>query len=464
MSKPFAPHDYQLRAIQHLCKAEAGRGLFMEPGLGKTSVSLAAFDILRERGLEKVALVVAPRRPCYLVWPKELRKWADFGHLKHVNLHALKTKERIAAVKAGGTDIFIINYDGLAPLLAEAEKLKVWPFDVLIVDESTKLKHTNTQRFKNLKPLLHKFNRRWILTGTPAPKGLDGLFGQVYVADLGERLGKFITHFRREYYHEFRQANYSTWEIRNDSQKRIEKKLEGFALTLLEADHLKRPKASFNDIPVTLHGEGRALYDQLESEFYAGWASGEITAANAAAKATKLRQIVGGNVYGQDAATLQREVYLVNTEKLDALEDLIEELQGSPLLVAVGFLPEVAAIRKRLGYEVPYLGGGVSDKKGEELEAQWNAGEIPVLLAHPQSTSHGLNLQDGPGHTVAWYTLTWSLEDFIQFNRRVDRQGQKLPVTIHRILAENTIDQRVCEILSTHGATQSSLMNALKRK
>jgi SNF2 family DNA or RNA helicase len=456
----FKPKPYQLRSIQHLCEPEAGRGLFLRPGLGKTSSSLLAFDILRENGLEKVALVVAPRRPCYLVWPREIVKWKDTAHLRFVNLHAIPTKKRIDAVKAGNTDVFIINYDSLNKLLEEAAKLPKWPFDVLIVDESTRLKYTNTKRFKDLKPFLPRFNRRWILTGTPSPKGVEGLFGQVYVADLGERLGKFITHFRREYFNEFVHTNYSEWVPRPETLDRVQEKISDLALTILVDENRDAPK--WNDILVELPADAREVYDDLENEFYAGIQSGEITAANAASKAGKLRQIASGRVYGADIKSGDTRVYPTHDAKIEALIDLIDQLQGAPLFIAVGFIHEVEAIRKALKYDVPYLGGGVSDKAADKIEIDWNAGNIPVLLAHPQSVAHGLNLQHGGCH-VCWFTLTWSLEDFIQFNQRIDRQGQKNPVTIHRILAENTIDQRVIEVLEGHNATQNQLMEALSK-
>jgi SNF2 family DNA or RNA helicase len=454
MARQYTPHPYQLRAIQWLCEPVPGRALFLEPGLGKTSITLAALSVLLGRGHAKRALVVAPLRPTYLVWPAEARKWEDFRGLQVRNLHVLKPADRAATV-AGPGQIDLINYDGLrwlVPLLAKGN-----PYDVVVFDESTKLKHTNTERFKTLKPLLPTFARRWLLTGTPAPRGLEDLFGQVYCGDLGERLGKFITHFRRTYFHELPQrGGYSLWTPKPGAQQTIEAKLSDFALTMQAEDYLQMPPLLVNDILVTLPAGARRTYEELERDFFAEVASGKVTAANAAVAAGKLRQIVGGQVY--DAS---RTAHSVHDEKLRALADLIEEQSGSPLLVAVAFQHEVDAICQFLKQDLPYLGGGVSAARATQIADDWNAGKLPVLLAHPTSVAHGLNLQAG-GHAVCWFSLTWNLEEYTQFNARVYRQGQERTVVIHHLLAEDTIDQRVAAVLADKDKRQRSIMEALK--
>lgn len=449
----YNPHPYQLRAIQWLCQPQPGRALFLEPGLGKTSITLAALSVLISRGHAKRALVVAPLRPAYLVWPAELKKWADFRDLTSRNLHALKGSER--ATGYGKAQIDIINYDGLRwllPLIAESN-----PYDVLALDESTKVKHTDTARFKALKPLLPTFARRWLLTGTPAPRGIEDLFGQTYCADLGERLGKFVTHFRRAYFtEEKKRGGYSLWTPKPGAQQLVEKKLADLALTMTAEDYLKMPKLLVNDIAVDLPSNAWHVYKKLEDYFFAEVQGGNVTAANAAAKAMKLRQVVGGAVYDSD-----RNAPQIHTAKLDALADLVEEQSGSPLLVAVAFQHEVGAIREALGRDVPYLGGGVTAKAAEEIARQWNAGELPVLLAHPTSVAHGLNLQAG-GHAVCWFSLTWNLEEYAQFNARIYRQGQTKTVIIHRLIAPRTIDERVASVLDDKSDRQRSIMEALK--
>jgi len=450
----YNPHHYQLRAIQWLCDPVPGRALFLEPGLGKTSITYAALSVLFARGHAKRALVVAPLRPTYLVWPAEAKKWDDFRSLKVRNLHTLKAGERADAVRGPG-QVDVVNYESLkwlAPLLAENN-----PYDVVVFDEATKVKHTDTSRFKLLKPLLPTFARRWLLTGTPAPRGIEDLFGQVYCGDLGQRLGKFVTHFRRQYFIEDRQrGGYSLWFPKPGAQQLVEKKLADFALTMTATDYLKMPGLLVNDIPVQLPASATGVYKDLEDAFLAEVAGGQVTAANAAAKAMKLRQVVGGAVYDGE-----RNVHTIHDAKLNALADLIEEQSGSPLLVAVAVQHEVDAIRKHLKLDVPYLGGGVSDKRAESIAADWNAGKLPILLAHPTSIAHGLNLQAG-GHAVCWFSLTWNLEEYAQFNARVHRQGQTKTVIIHRLIANGTIDERVATVLADKDARQRSIMEALK--
>jgi SNF2 family DNA or RNA helicase len=431
-----------------------GFGLFAHPGLGKTSTTLAAFSVLKENGAAKGMLVVAPLRPTYKVWPAEVGKWNDFRHLSWTILHGPHKEARLHAVNR--CDLYFINYEGLAWLEGQLGKMKDWPFDVLCLDESTKIKNTQTQRFKTCKRLRDRFSRVWALTGTPAPNGIENLFGQVFMLDGGERLGRYVTHFRREYFREERQyGGYSLWFPLADTQQRVQDKIADITLALRAEDYLKMPRRIENRIEVDLPAPARKVYKGVEDEFYAELRSGVVTAANAAAKSMKLRQVTGGGVYGTEGA---QELH---TSKIDALLDLIEEQEGQPLLVAVAFEHEVQRIRTALGYDVPYLGGGISIGKSNQIVDDWNAGKLPVLLAHPTSVAHGLNLQAG-GNAVCWFSLTWNLEEFDQFNARVYRQGQTKPVTFHYIVATDTIDDNVLTALQSKDRTQKALMNALK--
>lgn len=448
----WVPHDYQLRAVKSMVSND-GFGLFAEPGLGKTSTTLAAFSVLRDAGKAKGMLVVAPLRPCYRVWPSEIAKWNDFADMKCVVLHGSK-KDALLDSKA---DVYVVNYEGLQWLGARLAKMPVkdWPFDVLCLDESTKIKNTKTMRFKIVKTLRDKFSRVWELTGTPAPNGLENLFGQVYMLDGGARLGKYVTHFRREYFHEYPQrGGYSVWEPRSDAQARIQSKIADITLALRAEDYLKLPRRIDNRIEVALPAAAQRVYKGIEDEFFAELHSGVVTAANAAAKSMKLRQVTGGGVYGTEG------VGELHDAKVEALIDLIEEQEGQPLLVAVAFQHEVDRIRKALGRDVPYLGGGVSVSQSNRIVDEWNAGKHDVLLAHPTSVAHGLNLQAG-GNAVCWFSLTWNLEEFDQFNARVYRQGQTKPVTFHYIVAVDTIDDNVLTALRGKDRTQRSLMGAL---
>jgi SNF2 family DNA or RNA helicase len=450
---PWTPHDYQLRALTSMVSLP-GFGMFAEPGLGKTATTLAAFSVLKDHGAAKGLLVVAPLRPCYKVWPSEIAKWSDFAGLSWTILHGPQKETRLKAVNR--VDVYIINYEGLAWLEKHLGKMKDWPFDVLCLDESTKVKNTQTVRFKTMKRLRDRFSRVWALTGTPAPNGIENLFGQIFMLDGGKRLGRFVTHFRREYFTEERQyGGYSLWFPRRDTQERVQAKIADITLALRSEDYLTMPRRIENRIEVDLPASTMKVYKGIADEFFAELRSGVVTAANAAAKSMKLRQVTGGGVYGTEGASE------LDTVKADALADLIEEQEGQPLLVAVQFQHEVDRIRKVLGINVPYLGGGISIGKSNQIVDDWNAGKIPVLLAHPTSVAHGLNLQAG-GNAVCWYNPTWNLEEFDQFNARVWRQGQTKPVTFHYIVAVDTIDDNVLTALRAKDRTQKSLMSALK--
>jgi len=452
---PWTPHAYQMKALTSMVSLP-GFGMFAEPGLGKTSTTLAAFSVLKDHGAAKAMLVVAPLRPCYKVWPTEIAKWSDFAGLSCTILHGDKKAERLTGPQK---DVYVINYEGLAWLEKQLAG-KQMPFDVLCLDESTKIKNTQTVRFKVMKRLRDRFSRVWALTGTPAPNGIENLFGQIFMLDGGERLGRFVTHFRREYFTEERQyGGYSLWFPRRDTQERVQQKIADITLALRAEDYLKMPRRIENRIEVDLPASALRVYKGVEDEFFAELSSGVVTAANAAAKGMKLRQITGGAVYGTEGAAGLHDA------KLEALADLIEEQEGQPLLVAVQFAHEVERIREYLGDKdktIPYLGGGVSINHSNAIVDAWNAGRVPVLLAHPTSVAHGLNLQSG-GNAVCWFSLTWNLEEFDQFNARVYRQGQTKPVTFHYIIANDTIDDNVLTALRAKDRTQKALMQSLKK-
>ena len=447
----WLPHDYQIHAAQHALY-NAGAGLFLRPGLGKTAVSLAVVNTLIEQKQITGTLVIAPLRVCYSVWPKEIAKWSEFNHLSIGILHGPK-KDKVLRAKH---DIYVINPEGLVWLF----KQNVWPFDNLIIDESTKFKNTSTQRFKQLRAVLPKFKRVLALTGTPTANRLEDIFGQVFLLDGGERLGRFMTHFRREYFNEHRHyMGFSEWKPRADSAKRIKDKVQDICLYMSDEDKLNMPKRIDNIIEVKLPEAVRGIYAQVEENFFTAIGDHKVSAAHTAAAQMKLRQVVGGQVYSDTG------VLALHPAKLDALEDLIDEASGEPVLVAVNFRHEADAIQTMLYAKfkiiAPYLGGGISATKSDDIASQWNAGMLPVLIAHPASVAHGLNLQAG-GHTVVWFTLTWSPEQYDQLNRRVYRQGQADAVIIHHIMATGTIDERVYTALQSKEANQHEFLSLLK--
>jgi SNF2 family DNA or RNA helicase len=437
--------------------------LFLDPGLGKTSITLAALDTLREQKLMRGALVIAPLRPCYLVWPEEIKKWADFNHLRTAILHGSRKEEALRS----RADLYLINPEGLRWLFQKVGTLRsdAWPFDVLVVDESTKFKHTNTQRFKELRAPLAKFRRRYILTGTPAPNGLMDLFGQIYLLDLGHALGQYITHYRMKYFNAGGFGGYE-WFLKKGADKLIYDRIAPLVLRMDQKDYLELPPLIETDHWVELPPEALRVYSDLEVKFIAELNSGKVKAATAGAAVTKLRQVANGGVYLDEVVNGKRRSEHLHDAKTDMLVELLEELSGQPTLVAYEFEHDLDRIKlalKREGFgDVPHLGGGVSAARAKAIADDWNAGKLPVLLGHPQSIAHGLNLQK-TGRAVIWYSLTWDLELYDQFVRRIWRQGQTSRVFVHRILARDTVDVAVLAAIGAKAKVQGALLDALRK-
>lgn len=415
-------------------------------GLGKTSITLAALSALKAAKKLKGALIIAPLRVCHLVWPKEAQKWADFHGLSVTVLHG-KDKDKLIKEKS---DLYVINPEGLEWLFGK--RLKKW--DTLVIDESTKFKSWKAQRTKLLKSRLDDFDRRWILTGTPAPNSIQDLFSQFYLVDCGRRLGRFVTHFRSRYMFQGGYGGYQ-WFPKEGSLEDIEAKIRDVTLRLAAEDYLKLPPLIHNRITVELPAEARRQYDELEEQFMLELAKGTVLALHGGALGMKLRQVTNGHVYDEDKVS-----HALHSAKLDALEELAGELSGKPLMIAIAFLPEVEAIRGVLGKDVPYLGGGVSTKKAQEIANAWNAGKLPYLIIHPASMAHGLNLQGG--QNLCWYGLTWNYEEYDQTIRRLWRQGQMHGVVVHSIVAESTKDEDVERALRNKKNLMAELLESLK--
>lgn len=462
----FNPHDYQKRAIG-FCIERACAGLFLDPGLGKTAIMLAAFHILRKQGICKRMLVVAPKRVMFSTWPAEAKKWDEFKDLKLKILHG-PTKG--AALFDESVDVHVINPEGLAWLFREVDDpAALW--DILVIDESTKFKHTDTERFKTIRPHLDKFGRRYILTGSPAPNGLLDLFGQIYILDLGMSLGQYITHYRQTY---FQQGfNGFEWKPKYGAETKIYTKLSPLVMRMDQADYLKLPPlvgACGYGPPlvkqVELPEAAFKVYDRMERFLITELEDDHVTAASAAAALGKCRQIANGGLYGSaprkdlDGA---RGLYDVHDAKTDAVEEIVEELQGVPALVAYEYEHDRDRLLRRFGEDTPWIGGGISPGRFYQIEQDWNAGRIPLLLAQPQSVAHGLNLQ-ATRAAVIWHSLTWDLEVYEQFIRRVWRQGQKERVFVHHVIAKDTVDEMILDMLKKKDKTQRDLLYALKER
>lgn len=447
---------YQDKAVSHLLR-NPHSGLLMDPGTGKTVCTLSSFWVLRRQRLLDALLIVAPLRPAYEVWPAEVEKWRFPFRVSVV--HGAKKEDAFDA----DAEIYVINYDGLR-WLAQSGRLRKWLKRFkngvgLVLDESTKVKHTNTQRFKTLRDLLPLFARRTILTGTPAPNGLLDLFGQVYCVDLGERLGRYITHYRREFFYPTGYGGYS-WVPQEGAETRIHERLDGLFYRVGD-DVLDLPKLNEVDVTVHLPPDAMTLYQQLERDFIIQLQSGVVTAMNAAVLTSKLRQVANGGLY--DNSKLP---HAVHAEKDEAIADLIEQLQGNPLLVGYEFTMDAARLKKllkkRLDLDAP-IAGDYSPKQLQPILRDFNAGRVPALIAQTASLAHGLNLQEAC-HTIALHGLTWDLESYIQFRKRVHRGGQRKPVTVHRVIAVGTVDYAVLRALQRKTTTQGALLDYFKQR
>jgi SNF2 family DNA or RNA helicase len=434
-----------LKFLLHNCNA----GIFLDPGMGKTSTTLAAITVFRERNAVNKVLVIAPIRPMYKVWPDEIKKWDDFRHLKYVILHGDEKDARLNEV----ADIYLINPEGLKWFNDVNGWGKLRP-DMLVVDESTKFKDSSTKRFKLIKPFLRHFRRRLILTGEPAPNGYMDLFGQCYIMDEGKALGRFITHYRNQFFFQSGFGGYD-WTLRQGADKEIQDAIKPYVIRLSAEEHLDMPELIFNDIVVELDETSRRIYKQFEDDFLAEVGDAVILSMNAAAAGSKCRQVANGGVYDETGFA-----HPVHDIKTAALNDLVEQLQGNPLLVFYEFQHDLERIR-RVFKDAPCLTGMAGSKLDSVIDA-FNAGSIPVLLAHPASAGHGLNLQ-GSCHHVCFYGLTYDLDLYHQAYKRVWRQGQSSNrVFVHRILADKTLDRVVAKTLLNKETTQSNFLNAIK--
>lgn len=450
LKEEWKPHKYQKGAVKFVL-TRAAAALFLDPGLGKTSIFLAVVKVLKKENMLGKVLVIAPLRVCYLVWPKELAKWKDFEGLTIQILHG-KDKERNLYKEA---DIYLINPEGLVWLVKH--DLKKLGFKLLGIDESSKFKAPNTQRFKLLKSILPIFNRRIIMTGSPSPNSMMDLFSQIFILDGGASLGRFITHYRNTFFYPTGFGGYE-WKLHEGAEKKIQERIKPLVLRLEAKDYLELPELIENNIYVELPKEAKVAYKQMEDELFTALQKGDVVALNAAAASMKCRQMANGGVYGDE-----RVVHHIHMEKAEAVKELIDELQGTPALVAYDFDHDLDRLRKVLGKDVPYIGGGVSPKRGAAIESEWNAGKIPVLLGHPGSIAHGLNLQNAGNHVI-WHSLTWNFEWYDQFIKRILRQGSKhKKVFNHHIIAENTVDIAIITALKFKDNSQRSLLEGLKQ-
>lgn len=443
----WVPHAYQVRGIEWLHQTEAA--LFLPPGLGKSSIGLATILALKKAGLPHRTLLLAPLMVCRTTWMSEPQKWLQFQELKIGFAHG-PDKKLILNDKYW--DIVVMNYDGIE--WATPELLKHHDFDILLCDEITRLKNTNSKRYKLFKPVAPTFKIRWGFTGTPAANGLIDLFGQVYILDLGKRLGRYITHFRSNYFHQLPFDQYRYY-ISPSKAAMLTEKLKDLAMYVDPEEWLELPEFLSIPWPVELSKKGYEQYSFLEEEFILKVDDGIVTAANAGVLTSKLRQFTGGAIYKEDKTWTE-----VDESKLERLDELIDEMAGEPLMVAYQFDHERERILARHKHAL-VLKGGMSAKEVTQIVDTWNGGGVDLLLVQPASTALGLNLQFG-GSAIAWFTMTYNLEEFIQMNARLWRQGQTQAVRCYMLTANRTIDKVVADVLTKKDAVQDDLFTSLK--
>lgn len=456
----YTPYPYQDHAANHVLENPAA-GLLLDMGLGKTVSVLTAIVELMKAGEVKKTLVIAPKLVAQYTWPQEIQKWEHLKHLKtSVIVGTEKQRKEALKVKA---DVFVINRENVVWLVGQLGGS--FPFDLLVIDESSSFKSAKSARFKALRTIRPAIKRVIILTGTPTPNGLLDLWPQIYLLDRGERLGKSLTAYRDKYFKAGKRNGFTVYDYdlrsgdelmgKDIYEQEIYEKIGDICISMKKEDYLDLPKRIDRDVLVRLPADVMRQYQDFEREQVLALADEQtISAVNAAALTGKLLQYSNGAVYGDDGE-LWHEVH---KSKLEALEELVEAANGNPVLIFYWYRHDLIRIVQHLRAYRP-----VEIKSDRGNIEKWNKGEIPVLLAHPASAGHGLNLQAG-GHNIVWFCLPWSLELYQQANARLDRQGQIKPVINQRIIVKGTMDEDVLKSLDNKAVGQDALMEAVKAR
>lgn len=449
----FAPHDYQRYCIQRLI-TDAALGLFLDMGLGKTVITLTAVNDLRyNRFAVCKVLVIAPKKVAEATWSKEAAKW---DHLKHLRISLIlgSAQKRIRAVNTPA-DVYVINRENVCWLVEYFRN--AWPFDMVVVDESSSFKSHQAKRFKSLTWVRQSMKRIVLLTGTPAPNGLTDLWAQVYLLDQGERLGKHITHYRERYFSPDQRNAQQVFSYvpKPGADEIIHQLISDICVSMKAEDYLQLPDITVDDIPVVLDPSAQKQYDKMEREMLLQVDESTIDAGSAAALSNKLLQLCNGAAYDDKGVAVE-----IHDCKIEAFMELIEQLNGQPALVFYYFKHDLTRLERALSK----TGLRVKRMDGPADEDAWNAKRVDVLLAQPQSTAYGLNLQDGGNHII-WFCLpNFNLEWYIQSNARLRRQGQLQKVINHRLNVVGGRDEDMIDALEDKGATQDRLLESLKAR
>jgi len=428
--------DYQEKAVKGILDNNY-YGLMIPCGDGKTLIILEAIKRLLRKGKIQNVLIIAPLRVIYSVWKQESEKW-EYGFKFHIQ-HGKTYIETPPAAH-----IYLTTPD-----LILKKNFKIPITDMLVIDESTKFKNWTSKRFKIIRKYLPYYKRRIISTGSLTPKSLLNLFSQVYLMDLGKHLGKYITHYKNKYFYPTGYGGY-TWELKEKSFDIITDTIKPFCIYVKSLR--KNQRIKYNIITLEGSKDFYQKYKQLKKDFSLKVKEGEIIAKKTVSLISKLRQLSTGACYLDNETT-----HTFHTKKVEALIDLVEELQGEPLLVAYNFSHEYRAASEKFKKTLPVICGKTSVKQSEKLIKRWNNRELPVLFVHPAAMAHGLNLQYG-GHTVLWYSLTNDPELYHQLNNRLNRHGQEHTVTIHNFLVKNTLEFDVRQSLIDKEQVQNAVL------
>ena len=448
VGKAFAPRPYQRYAIRRIIDAPAV-ALLLDMGMGKTVSTLTAInELMFDRFEVHKVLVIAPLRVALSTWRDECEMWEHTRHLRiSVAVGNLRTREEALAEDA---DIYVVNRD-VVKWLVGYYRAK-WPFDMVVVDESSSFKNPASQRFRALRKVRPLVQRVVLLTGTPAPNGLMDLWSQLYLLDRGERLGRTLTEYRERYFRPGQQSGHIvySYDARPGAEQEIFRRIGDICVSMKSEDYLTLPPLVQNVVRVRLPEAAAKRYREMERELVLSIGEADITAVSAAALSNKLLQMANGAVYDTEG-----KVVKLHDAKVEALDEIISCNEGKSVMVIYSYRHDLDALRRRY-------------PKARELKTAddirtWNAGQIPLLLVHPQSAGHGLNLQHG-GHIVVWYGLTWSLEAYQQTNKRLHRPGQTEPVVLHHLVARDTVDEDVMRALAGKAAGQESMLEAVKAR
>lgn len=447
----YEPHDYQKYATRYI-EEHPISAVLLDMGLGKTSITLTALNVLLFDSFEAHRiLVIAPLRVARDTWPTEANKWDHLQSLICSIAVGTEAERRAALIKPA--DIYIINRENVQWLIEES-KLP-FNFDTVVVDELSSFKNYQSKRFKALMKVRPKIKRIIGLTGTPSSNGLMDLWAEFRLLDMGARLGRFISHYRLDYFQPDKRNGQVIFSYKPQpgAEQRIYDKISDITISMKSTDLLKMPELINSEYTVHLSDNERQRYDELKKDLVLQLPDGEITASNAASLTGKLCQLANGAIYTDEGDTIS-----IHERKLDALEDIIEAAGGKPILVAYWFKHDLARITERL--QKLHISFSKLDSAGSIRK--WNAGELPVALIHPASAGHGLNLQSG-GSCIVWFGLTWSLELYQQTNARLWRQGQNSEtVVVQHIITKGTIDERILRVLSLKDKSQSALIDAVR--